>query len=430
MSDIFSTVFSFETACSELDIEKSEYITNMLEREKENQVQEVQENMHLYLAGDHPQLSVARITDDDCLVLYKTLEANKFVRSIDLRYNTITDKGAIVVGRLLEVNKTIEEINIMCNDFGGDGATALAKALLTNNTLKVLRLNGNKIGNKGGMSFAQALQVNTTLENLDIGDADLTIECLIALATVLRENKTLKALNVNRPLLWTVQEEPTDHFTRMIKVNKGLKELHMQKFNMRDFGACRFAENLVFNSTLTYLNLSCNRITRDGIKELAKVLKLNTPLKILDLSFNRLEDDGAMHLAEAIGTYNTTLECLNIVSNKIGPKGLCSIADCLNYNSTLTSLFIWGNEFDDSVCMAFAEHLHSERLQEQNCDIHTYVVDGKVYLSQTGYILRRHYYYAPIFGDDVPEWQIRGEHPKRADHSVVIINQEEEGCSM
>ncbi|XP_013070074.1 leucine-rich repeat-containing protein 34-like isoform X1 [Biomphalaria glabrata] len=432
MSDIISTVFCFENACIELAMDPPQYISNMLEKEKENNVlrqsrnEEFQESMHLYLAGNHPQLTTERITDEDCLVLYKTLETNRYVRSIDLRYNLITDKGATVLGRLLEVNKFIEELNLMCNNFGSEGAAALAKALLTNTTVKVLRLNGNKIGNNGGMCFAQALQVNTTLENLDIGDADLTIECLIALATVLRENKTLKALNVNRPILWTVQEEPTDHFTRMIKVNKGLRELHMQKYNMRDFGASRLAENLVFNTTLTYLDLSCNRITRDGVKELAKVLKLNTPLKILDLGFNRLEDDGAMHLADAIGTYNTTLECLNIVSNKIGPKGLCSIADALNFNSTLTSLFIWGNIFDDSVCMAFAEHLHSERLQEHNCDIRTYVVDGKVYLSQTGYILRRHYYYAPIFGDDVPEWQIRGEHPRRADHSVLIINQEEE----
>ncbi|XP_059158900.1 leucine-rich repeat-containing protein 34-like isoform X2 [Physella acuta] len=430
MSDIHSTCISFESACEELAMDKPAYIAKMLEREKENNVLEFQESMHLYLAGDHPQLTTARIMDDDCLILYKTLEVNRFVRSIDLRYNVITDKGAFILGKLLAINKFIEEINIMCNDFGGDGAVAIAHALRTNTTLKVLRLNGNKMGNKGGMAFAQALQINTTLESLDIGDADLTIECLIALATVLRDNHTLKALNVNRPLLWTVQEEPTDHFTRMIKVNKGLRELHMQKFNMRDLGACRFAENLVHNFTLTYLNLSCNRITRDGVKELSKVLKLNTALRVLDLSFNRLEDDGAMHLAEAIGPYNTTLECLNIVSNKIGPKGLCSIADALNYNSTLTSLYIWGNEFDDTVCMAYAEHLHSNRLLEPNCDIHTYVVDGKVYLSQTGYMLRRHYYYAPIFGDDVPEWQIRGEHPRRADHTVTIINEEEFNCTM
>ncbi|CAG5120954.1 unnamed protein product [Candidula unifasciata] len=421
MSDINSTLHIFEIVCEDMSLEKPTYIHKMLLREKEKSATEHKEFMHLYLAGNHPQLTTERITDSDCLVLLKTLKTNRFVRSIDLRYNVITDKGAITLGKLLEGNKSIEEINIMCNDFGPDGGTALARCLHVNTTLKVLRLNGNKIGNKGGMSFAQALQVNRTLESLDIGDADLTIECLIALATVLRENRSLKALNVNRPILWTVSEEPTDHFTRMIKVNKGLKELHLQKFNMRDFGAFRFAENLVFNFTLTYLNLNCNHITQDGVKELSKVLKLNTGLKILDLGYNRMEDDGALFLAEAIGSFNTTLECLNIVSNNIGPVGLCAMANALNHNSTLTSLYIWGNHFDDSVCTAFAEHLHTERLLEQNCDISSYVVDGKLYLCQSGYIIRRHYYYAPIYGDDVPEWQIRGEFHRSTVHHVEII---------
>jgi len=437
MSDIVSTIMAFEAACVELGVDKPPYIANMLEREKANNLtrqknkEEFQEHMHLYLAGDHPQLTTARITDHECSVIYKTLDGNFYVRSLDLRYNNITDDGCLEIANLISCNKFIEEINLMCNDFGAEGAGHLAKSLFNNTTLKVLRLNGNKIGNKGGMAFAQALQINTTLKSLDIGDADLTMECLIALATVLRENHSLEAINVNRPLLWTVQEEPTDHFTRMIKVNRGLKELHMQKFNMRDFGACRFAENLMHNFTLTYLNLNCNRITRDGMKELAKVLKLNTALKVLDLGYNRLEDDGAISLAEAIGTYNTILECLNIVYNNIGPKGLCAIAEALNFNSTLTSLYIWGNHFDDAVNTAFSSHLHSERLQGHNCDVGSYVVDGRVYLNQTDSIIRRHYYYAPIFGDDVPEWQIRGEQIPRADpiHKVEILHHQNEAGS-
>ncbi|MBO8711895.1 hypothetical protein INP24_14275, partial [Staphylococcus aureus] len=85
-------------------------------------------------------------------------------------------------------------------------------ALHKNAGLKALRLNGNKIGNRGGMFFAQMLQINTTLEALDLGDTDLTTESVIALATVLTANKTLKALNVNRPLLFSEQEETTVHF--------------------------------------------------------------------------------------------------------------------------------------------------------------------------------------------------------------------------
>ena len=44
-------------------------------------------------------------------------------------------------------------------------------------------------------------------------------ESLVALATVLNFNKTLKALNISRPMLVSQQEETTDHFARMLKVN-------------------------------------------------------------------------------------------------------------------------------------------------------------------------------------------------------------------
>ena len=35
-----------------------------------------------------------------------------------------------------------------------------------------------------------------------------------------------------------------------------LEELHLQKYDMRDFGATRLAENLMENNTLVHLDLS------------------------------------------------------------------------------------------------------------------------------------------------------------------------------
>lgn len=45
-------------------------------------------------------------------------------------------------------------------------------------------------------------------------------------------------------------------FTSQFQVNKTLEELHLQKYDMRDFGMHRLAENLMENFTLTYLDLS------------------------------------------------------------------------------------------------------------------------------------------------------------------------------
>jgi hypothetical protein len=86
------------------------------------------------------------------------------------------------------------------------------------------------------------------------------IESLIAISTVLHYNRTLQSLNINRPVpqheMTNWMDEIAQHFAIMLKKNFSLLELHMQKYEMRDFGAQWFAEKLVNNKKLTHLDLS------------------------------------------------------------------------------------------------------------------------------------------------------------------------------
>ncbi|ELU16968.1 hypothetical protein CAPTEDRAFT_151888 [Capitella teleta] len=360
--------------------------------------------MLLYLAGNNKLITNVRLDDAQAEIIYKWLRNNIFVTALDLRYNNITDVGSKHIAKLLEETATLEELNLMNNDIGEEGAKDIAQALLKNETLKKLRMSGNKIGFKGGMCFAQTLQINTTLEELDLGDTDLTTDCVIALATVLRANSTLKSLNANRPILFSHQEETTVHFANMLKVNRSLKELHLMKYDMRDFGITRLSEKLVDNMTLTYLNLSCNRITRDGAKELSKLLRKDTALKVIDLSFNRLGDDGAIDIAEALMTFNTNLQTLVITSNEIRAKGLCALANALQMNSTLDNIYIWGNCLEEPACIAFAGLIDSGRIALKNTDVEPYVVDGTTYLSELNHGTRNFYYAGPSHGEQaLPE---------------------------
>ena len=79
---------------------------------------------------------------------------------------------------------------------------------------------------------------------------------MIAFTTVLNYNSTLKALCMNRPLLFSQQEETTIHFAKMLKVNSTLTELHLQKCDIKDTGAERLSEMLVENIGLKYLDLA------------------------------------------------------------------------------------------------------------------------------------------------------------------------------
>ena len=119
-------------------------------------------------------------------------------------------------------------------------------------------------------------------------------------------------MNISRPVpqyqFANWMDEIAIHFSKMLKINNGLVELHMQKYEMRDYGAQWISENIGMNRRLTYLDLSCNRITRDGARHLSEYLKKNTNLKFLDLGYNRIEDDGAKYIAESLMYANSNLQ--------------------------------------------------------------------------------------------------------------------------
>nr|XP_002125774.2 leucine-rich repeat-containing protein 34 [Ciona intestinalis] len=387
--------------CQQKDVIPHDYIINALVKSAKDFLLSTTNELKLDLAGNNKLMTDKRLGDKDVEVLCAILGKSTALTSLDLRYNNLTDDAAPSISKLIKETPSLKELNIMCNDFTEKGAEHIAEALLTSQTLRSLKVNGNKIGNRGGMYFAQALQINNKLRELDLGDCDLGTECVIGLSTVLNQNKHLKALNLNRPLLFSLQEECVVHVGRMLKVNHTLREIHLAKFDMKDFGVERLCDGLYDNFSLGYLNLSCNRITRDGAAVLAKLLRRNTPLEILDLGFNRIEEDGAKHIASALSTSNSNLKALVVVSNCIQGNGIVSLASSLNTNSSLSNLYIWGNDLDENACKAMGELIRSRRLQPRNTDVQPYVVDDRVYLSELSHGIRRFYYWTPSYGPDV-----------------------------
>ncbi|XP_029472397.1 leucine-rich repeat-containing protein 34 isoform X5 [Rhinatrema bivittatum] len=299
------------------------------------------------MAGNNRLVPVQQVTDKDVLVLTHVLRNNKSITGLDLRYNRLTDSGAEHVGKLIQEAPALRYLNLMFNDIGTKGAEILAKSLHRNEALKHLKITGNKIGSTGGMYFASMLQINSTLEELDLGDCDLGTQSLIALATILNQNQVIKSINLNRPLLYSQQEETTVHIALMLKVNHGLKELHLSKHEMTDFGVQRLCENLQENFTLQYLDLSW----------------------------------------------------LAVGSNNITGNGLVALAKSLNRNRILSYIYIWGNKFDEASCMAFSDLLEIGRLKPSGTDVRPYVVDGRVYLAELFHGLRKHYYWTPSYGE-------------------------------
>ncbi|XP_054432926.1 leucine-rich repeat-containing protein 34 isoform X2 [Pteronotus mesoamericanus] len=356
------------------------------------------EGITLKIAGNNHSVPVERVTSEDFWILTRILEKNPYINGLDVRYNLINDAGAHYAAKLLQKKYDLIYLNLMFNDIGPKGGELIAKAL-HNTTLKYLRMTGNKVEDKGGMFFAAMLQINSSLEKLDLGDCDLEMQSVIAFATVLTQNQTIKGINLNRPILYGEQEESTVHLGHMLKENHCLVELYMSKHDVRNYGLKQLCDALYLNKSLRYLDVSCNKITRDGIVFLAAVLKSNTTLEVIDLSFNRIENAGAKKLSETLASHNRSLKALSVVSNSIEGEGLVALSQSMKTNPTLSNIYIWGNKFDEATCMAYSDLIQTGRLKPDDTDVEPYVVDGHVYLAEVSNGLKKHYYWTPTYGE-------------------------------
>ncbi|XP_014876330.1 leucine-rich repeat-containing protein 34 isoform X1 [Poecilia latipinna] len=365
-------------------------------------------NFTLNLAGNRKQKGFQRLTDSDILVLSKCLQNYQTLTGLDLGYNNISDEGAAYLAMLLEAqDTTLRSLDLTFNNIQTHGAELLASSLQGNSSLLSLRLSGNKIGRNGGLDFAGMLRVNMTLQELELGECDLEMHGMIGLSTALKNNTTLRSVDVSRALLFSLLEEWAVHFSKMLPVNSSLVELHLGKMGLTDTGMERLSEGLKLNHRLRYLDLRCNRVSRDGALHLSKVLKGNSPLEVIDLSSNRIEDPGAEYLSEAICCEGSVLRELSVCRNNISTSGLLSLAGALTNSPTLTHIYIWGNHLEEPVCQAFKELLNTGRLTPEQTDVRPYEVDGHVFLAELFHHLRKHLFFTDVneqnAGSDSPQ---------------------------
>ncbi|CAH8432262.1 unnamed protein product [Dicrocoelium dendriticum] len=360
----------------------SEFVRSMIRREYTRDKQDPNLfAIYLKLCGNNRHMGAVRLLDADIPPVCSALLLKPCINVLDLRYNRLTDAAASVLADLLSSDLVLRELNLTGNDITETGAMYIANGLKANKKLLVLKMIGNPVGTIGGLRIAQALQINDTLEFIDLGECGQTVTSCVAFATMLRSNTAIRSLNLSRQLLWTQQEEPTVHVGDMLCVNNTLIELHLAKVNMRDFGAERIADALERNSTLQLLDISGNRIARDGAVALSRVLMADCSLVILDLAFNRIQCAGAKAIATALLT-NTRLKVLAVQFCELKGPGLCSLAEALITNNTLNNIYIWGNEHDESTCIAYSNLLENGRLTPECTDVRPYVVDGRVYLAR------------------------------------------------
>ncbi len=98
--------------------------------------------------------------------------------------------------------------------------------------------------------------------------------------------------------------------------------MDLSKNRLDKEGTKVLAEVLPFNQVLEVLDISKNNIGVSGADELAKSLKNNISLKFLNVFNNKIGYDGAKSIAENVVRYHPNIEFLELGHNRIRDKGI------------------------------------------------------------------------------------------------------------
>ncbi|KAJ3069852.1 Leucine-rich repeat-containing protein 34 [Podochytrium sp. JEL0797] len=313
------------------------------------------------LCGTTEDLKHSRIEDVGAYVLFRALNHNTFLLLIDLSFNEIGDKGAENIADYIKSETRLKKLILHSNNIGPTGGASIGKAFLVNESIQEFDISSNPIGKPGGMEFAASLQVNTCLQKLLLSQCSLGTDALVALSTVLQSTRTVKTMclsnnedSYNR-LTQSCANDVVLHLSGMVKANRGIEKLGFAKMGISDFMMIEYlAPAVLVNRRISTLDLSCNKITRDGGVALFQALYKQSFLVHLNLSCCAIQDEGA----EAVNVmllHNRTLQTLFLDHNRIGSRGIRNIAAAIaGRNRTLKCLTLWGNQWDEYACKDFA----------------------------------------------------------------------------
>lgn len=166
-----------------------------------------------------------KISNEGLKSIFKALEQNTTLRTLNLQANKISSAGIISKEFMRSILKChLHRLDLSNNSLGDDGIKYLCWGLLHNQNLqqlylentgitesgfgplyhlirhnssiKTLNLNRNKLGETSGRHLGSLLCENTTLENLQLDSCEIGWE-LVYLVLALKVNKTLKTINVS-----------------------------------------------------------------------------------------------------------------------------------------------------------------------------------------------------------------------------------------
>mmetsp|Transcript_73094 Transcript_73094/g.136608 ORF Transcript_73094/g.136608 Transcript_73094/m.136608 type:complete len:398 (-) Transcript_73094:77-1270(-) len=226
----------------------------------------------------------------------------------------------------------------------------------------------------GSMHFRDALLSNPTLECIEFDSNDLCDVNALLFADGLEANRSVKEFVFRNNAL---TPKGVSAIGKALLFNPTLTKLDLSE-NHIDADGCNDVMQALQSSTtaLQEVSLRAGRITEEACRPMRDMLSVNRTLKVLNLRRNALKDGGCMLVAEGLAE-NRTLTSLHLASNMIGKLGFDGLSAALESNTALEELWLEINNLEDLGLQRFSQMLEkNSSLKKVDLRMNNFQADG------------------------------------------------------
>jgi Ran GTPase-activating protein (RanGAP) involved in mRNA processing and transport len=288
----------------------------------------------------------AQFREDAAVCLLDAVRDNDTARNLIIRNVTMDLKAQRAFTEALDKNTVLQSISLTDLREAENQRMAIPVALFNgkNTALQELSLSNCLLDLQGAQALAGMLRKSKSLKSLKLRQVVMeqaTLSCLVA---ALHECESLRQLSLNG-MQWSGEE--LQSFFEAVTANKGLTVLTLEKMNLNLQSAPLLARLLRDNKNVTKLGLRRNDLTSDAVAVLVQDgLLFNQTLTELQLSCNPVGCQGAAHLIAGL-RQNTTLRDLCLTRTEIWRPGCRAFVEALPDFLGLRKLSLDGNEMQD-----------------------------------------------------------------------------------
>jgi Ran GTPase-activating protein (RanGAP) involved in mRNA processing and transport len=300
------------------------------------------------------------------------------VKELILKEADTNTAGLHKVMQELGRNTTVTNLVIRYSVLSRENVQQLKSMLRRTTALESLDLTSSALGSAGLAEIIPVLYRNISIKALDLTNNGLDdIESANALRELIRRNKTITSLCIARNAFGR-NAAAARSIADGVRSNTTLQQLDLSLCRLDDQGTSFLASALVArNASILALNLNNNEITSAGVRALVEhsIVVMKTLTK-LSLWGNTIRSEGATILADALGSNAMpSLKRLDLGFCGIGNDGFVALVSALEQNTSLQTLKLLGNDFDERGYMALAESLPNIKgLQQINFTSCTHIL--------------------------------------------------------